>query len=258
MTNLQLIKKYLTEAETTRQNRLNLEKEIVANDELIESTKLSVGEKSKKIMAGTYKEWRNENLAPLYKVNDDLLIKQDTLGEILKMQNINIALALGNYCAEKIINSNILEKYMNKSIGEKTKKKIELEIKEILRPLDIIVYLHLDSHYLDSYLWIYERDSKIDVNIYGLFYCDNSSKIEFVRNKIEFVRNKLVEIYFENRGYRLPDNYFKNYEKTINAKKELKKKIENKEKELRTLIDQYNTIGINTHTHVDYVEWYRL
>lgn len=251
MTNLQLIRKYLAEAETTRRSRLDLEKEITTNDELIESTKLSLGEAREKIMAGTYKEWRNKNLAPLYKINDDLVIKQNTLGQVLKMQNINIALALGNYCAEKIINSNILEKYKNKSIGEKTKKKIELKIKEILRPLNIIVYLHLDSHYLDSYLWVCNADNKVDVNIYGLFYCDNSSKIEFVENK-------LVGVYFENRGYRLPDNYFKNYEKTINAKQELKKRIENKEKELRTLIDQYNTIGINTHTYINYIEWYKL
>lgn len=216
-----------------------------------------VVEEIKKIYRNSQKIWltdekEKQKLAELNKKEKQLL-------KCMEIQKIESNLIHNNICSSffnkynnKIIE--ILKKYEGKNIGDKTREKIQDEIKEMLKQdFDYSIYVYLRVVKDDCYKW---KDGSLNINFKTKF---NNNDWESIFLNIEYVfekenyncydENKKLEKYYYvnivrdyNRQARLA--FYKNNELTQNIvyienTKELATKLYNHSKKAKMEIEKY-------------------
>lgn len=140
----------------------------------------------------------------------------------------NIIIVFTNLYKEKILN--ILNKYVKKRVGEKTKEKIENEIKA------------LDENIISVYVGIGEY---LHYNFIRIYYNKTRVKIEFSKinndNWLNENGEKIQDIdsYISNK-YNYIDDIKELAIQKINDKKKIKKEVEEQIKQLKKKIREFN------------------
>ena len=142
--------------------------------------------------------------------------------------NCNIIIVFSNLYKNKIIQ--ILNKYVKKRVGEKTKDKIEEEIKALDKNINH-VYINTGEYIHNNY--VYMSFSKFDL------------KIEFTKNIKDNWLNEKKELInnidnVENDNYSYIDNIKELAIQKINDKKKIKKEVEEQIEQLKKKVREFN------------------
>lgn len=165
-----------------------------------------------------------------------------TNGKIkLKLLENNAKIALFNEVMP--IALEVLQKYIGKPYGEKTKSKICNEIKE---RTNCYVYIH--SNYCQTFyiVPIGEIGSTYSIEC-GTRYVNGENKPLLVGNKIQSVYMEDLELFYIN------STYFDDLDETVKELKRLHAEAQKKQEELKELCSQFNKLSVEGIARLDYL-----
>lgn len=213
-------------------NMLNLYNKALDNrttiQESIESIKVKINEH--KNTFGIDKRLNDELLKSLYDEEKRLYTELDInnlMNNILDNNLLYIKTELLKECKDYFT-----EHYKNKNIGEKTREKIETELKELIYDnyhINIRVYLYRKTSAFDTYEYKLNLDILKDTIIYNHLINKQYYIIDFINEYRNYIN-------FDNITY----NHVESYEELVDYTNELKKMSDTINEEIEKKVDDVN------------------
>lgn len=179
-----------------------------------------------------YKAYRLENIKPLEDRKKELVNELEVIEHKQIFNRHNFKNAFANYCESKrdLITA-VLEKYINKPLGERTESKLKAEIISILNLENCNILINcgtLLSEASLTVLWIRDNQEGImcEYSFTKLFLGDGHNKILKVLDTLSETKPCIED-----------------YDKVIENQVKVKDEIISKATELQKLLDEYNNIG---------------
>lgn len=212
----------------------------------IEKAYQTIKENNKKIdeLVSTYSNIMDfkEKIAQKRAVEKDMCKLNEEIKGLtitIKILNSNAKIALFNEVMPQVLE--VLAKYKNKPYGPKTEQKIKDEIKEKT----------------NCSFYINERYNSQEYNIIPLEFSGNTYNIEcgpkfengeqkklLINNKIQVVEFEELSLYYTSK------EYIENIPQRIKQLKKLYKKAVEKQKELDTVCDEFNSLAVGNIKHI--------
>ena len=233
---MKTLQELLQEKEVYRNNIYSLDEKIKNFDKPTTLSKEEFGNFRKLVKAGQEEKAQN-----YYKEIKEVTDKnKQELNKLKQQKNIydlsyniidvNIITVFSNLYKKKIIE--ILNKFINKRIGEKTEIKIENELKEIDENINYI-YLKYNSRFTsDNYIYINFSNFNIEIE-FNQIYNDS-----WLNEKGELIQD--ISNYITNT-YSYIDNILQLATEKVEEKKQLEEETEKEVKRLKEKIENFNS-----------------
>lgn len=185
-------------------------------------------------------ELNKQKSAASYSERNSLYKQTEHLETVNKVLCNNSRRVLFTEIFPKVLN--ILGKYNNKPMGEKTKDKLRAEVKEALN-----CSIWFEQHYIHIIM--------LDDN--GFSKCGNGDDITILTNNYNNVilDNNRLQVYSIDEYYLCDTrDYIDNIEEYLQVLSELKRKAKEVQENLESICSEYNTLAVDKMEYLNYRE----